>query len=132
MSSILLVEDHPLFATALRRLLARQTDLEIVHIVQSGEEALKKLAELKVDLALVDVSLPTMSGIELVRQMRTEFPHLRCLILSGHMTRKYVERALNVGAHGYVLKDDVNGIVEGIRRALAGEIYLSSALRRNG
>jgi DNA-binding NarL/FixJ family response regulator len=132
MSSIVLVEAHTLFAAALQRLLARQTDLEIVHIVESGEEALKKLPELKVDLTLVDVSLPNMSGIELVRQMRTEFPHLRCLILSGHMTQKYVERALKVGAHGYVLKDDVNGIVEGIRRALKGESYLSSALRRNG
>ena len=71
-----------------------------------------------------------MSGIDLVRQIRTEFPHIRCLVLSGHMTQMYVERALDVGAYGYVLKDDVDGIVEGIRRVLNGEIYLSSALRR--
>jgi DNA-binding NarL/FixJ family response regulator len=130
MPSILLVEDHTLFATVLQRLLARQTNLEIVHTVRSGEEALKKLPELQVDLALVDVSLPNMSGIDLVRQIHTEFPHIRCLILSGHMTQKYVKRALDVGAYGYVLKDDVNGIVEGIRRVLDGEIYLSSALGR--
>jgi DNA-binding NarL/FixJ family response regulator len=130
MPSILIIEDHMLFANAIQRLLARQTDLEIVEIVQSGEEALKKLPELKVDLVLVDVSLPTMNGIDLVQQIRTEFPHLRCLMLSGHMTANYVKRALDVGASGYVLKDDVNGILEGIRRALDGEIYVSQALRR--
>ena len=131
MSSILIIEDHTVFANAIQRLLRGQTDLEIVDIVQSGEEALKKLPELKVDLVLVDVSLPTMNGIDLVQQIRAEFPHLRCLMLSGHMTANYVKRALDVGASGYILKDDVNGILEGIRRVLDGEIYVSEALRRN-
>ena len=72
-----------------------------------------------------------MNGIDLVQQIRTEFPHLRCLMLSGHMTANYVKRALDVGASGYILKDDVNGILEGIRRALDGGIYVSQALRRN-
>ena len=131
MTSILIIEDHVLFANAIQRLLSGQPDLEIVGVIQSGEEALKKLPELKVDLVLVDVSLPTMNGIDLVQQIRTEFPHIRCLILSGHMTPKYVKRSLDVGASGYVLKDDVNGILEGIRRALDGGIYVSQALRRN-
>ena len=130
MSSILLVEDHMLFAIAIQRLLTKQTDLEIVNIVQSGEEALKKLPELKVDLVLVDVSLPAMSGIDLVQQICIEFPHIRCLMLSGHVTQKYVKRSLAVGASGYILKDDVNGILEGIRRVLNGETYLSEALRK--
>jgi DNA-binding NarL/FixJ family response regulator len=130
MSSILLIEDHMLFAQAIQRLLIRETGLEIVDIVQSGEEALKKLPGLKVDLAIIDVSLPVMSGIDVVRQIHVEFPQLRCLMLSGHMTPKYVKHSLEAGAYGYVLKDDVNGILEGIRRALDGEIYLSAALRR--
>jgi DNA-binding NarL/FixJ family response regulator len=130
MSSILLIEDHMLFAQAIQRLLNRETGLEIVDIVQSGEEALKKLPGLKVDLAIIDVSLPVMSGIDVVRQIHVEFPQLRCLMLSGHLTPKYVKHSLEAGAYGYVLKDDVNGILEGIRRALDGEIYLSAALRR--
>ena len=131
MSSILIIEDSMPFANALQRLLAGKTDLEIVEIVQSGEEALKKLPGLKVDLILVDVSLPTINGIDLVQEILIEFPHIRCLILSGHMIQNYVKRSLEVGASGYVLKDDVNGIVEGIRRALVGEIYVSQALRRS-
>jgi DNA-binding NarL/FixJ family response regulator len=58
-----------------------------------------------------------------------EFPHLPCLMLSSHMTQSYVKRALDVGASGYVLKDDVNGILEGIRKVLDGEVYVSQALR---
>ena len=131
MSSILIIEDNVIFANEIQRLLRGKTDLEIVDIVQSGEEALKKLPGLKVDLVLVDVSLPAINGIDLVQQIRTEFPHIRCLMLSGHMTPNYVKRSLEVGASGYVLKDDVDGILEGIRRALDGEIYLSQALRRN-
>jgi DNA-binding NarL/FixJ family response regulator len=131
MSSILIIEDHMVFANAIQRLLSGQTDLEIVGVIQSGEEALKKLPGLRVDLVLVDVSLPTISGIDLVQQIHIEFPHLRCLMLSGHTTPKYVKRSLDVGASGYVLKDDVSGILQGIRRVLAGEIYLSETLRGN-
>jgi DNA-binding NarL/FixJ family response regulator len=132
MSSILLIEDHMGFAQAVRNFLRGQADLEIVDIVQSAEEALSKLPGLKVDLALVDVSLPAMSGIDLVQRIHTEFPSLRCLMLSGHMIQNYVKRSLDAGASGYVLKDDVNGILEGIRRALGGEVYVSPALRKNG
>jgi DNA-binding NarL/FixJ family response regulator len=129
MPSILLIEDHVVFAQAIQRLLTGQTDLEIVDIVQSGEDALKKLSELKVDLALVDVSLPAMSGIDLVQQIRTEFPLLYCLMLSGHMSPNYVKRSLAAGASGYVLKEDTNGILVGIRRVLGGEIYVSQVLQ---
>jgi two-component system, NarL family, response regulator DesR len=119
-----------LFAAAIQHLLTKQTDLEIVNIVQSGEEALKKLPELKVDLVLVDVSLPTMSGIDLVQRIHAELPHLRCLMLSRHTIPHYVKRSLDVGACGYILKDALNGILEGIRRVLDGEIYVSQSLRR--
>jgi DNA-binding NarL/FixJ family response regulator len=131
-SSLLLVEDHMGFARAIQHLLSRQTDLEIVSVISSGEAALKILHELTVDLVLVDVSLPPpMNGIDLVQQILVEFPHLRCLMLSGHMIPKYVKRSLDVGASGYILKEDVKGLLEGIRRVLNGEIYVSHALREN-
>ena len=131
MYSILLIEDHLGFAKAIRNFLSQKKDLEVVDTAHSAEEALRKLRELKIDVALVDVSLPTMDGIELVRQIHTEFPHVRCLMLSGHMSSKYVKDALGVGASGYILKDDANGILEGIPRVLAGEIYVSQTLRND-
>ena len=130
MSSILIVEDHVGFAKVIGNFLSQKKDLVVVDICRSAEDALKKLPDLRVDLVLVDVSLPVMNGLDLVRQIHADFPELRCLMLSGHMSSKYVKDALDVGASGYILKDDVKGILEGILLVLAGGIYVSRALRR--
>lgn len=129
MVSVLVIEDHVVFGRALVRLLTEKTNVDAVEVVRSGEEALEKLATLDVDLVLVDVSLPTMNGIQLVGAIRQQFPDLLCLMLSGHMTPFYVQRSLDAGARGYVLKDDIPGVIEGVERVLNGEIYISSALR---
>ena len=128
-SSILVVEDHRVFGKALVHLLTEKTPYTIIGPLRSGEEALTQLPNLNVDLVIIDVSLPKMNGIDLVININGKFPHIRCLVLSGHMSPSYVNRALDAGARGYILKDDVMGVVEGIERVLAGEIYLSEALR---
>jgi len=129
MVSVLVIEDHVVFGRALVRLLTEKTNVDVVEVVRSGEEALEKLATLNVDLALVDVSLPTMNGIQLVTAIHEQFPGLPCLMLSGHLTPFYVQRSLDAGARGYVLKDDIPGVIEGVQRVLDGEIYISNALR---
>jgi len=127
--SVLVIEDHMVFGKALVHLLTEKTHYNIVGPLRSGEEALTQLPNLDIDLAIVDVSLPRMNGIELVMNIREKYPNIRCLILSGHMTSSYVQRALEAGAFGYVLKDDVGGVIEGMQRVLEGDIYLSEALR---
>lgn len=129
MTSILIIEDHVVFGKALVRLLIEKANIDVVDVVRSAEEALEKLATLHVDLVLVDVSLPTMNGIQLVGQIHSLFPDLPCLMLSGHLTPFYVQRSLEAGARGYVLKDDIPGVLEGVQRVLSGEIYVSNALR---
>lgn len=129
MATVLVIEDHAAFGKALLRLLSGKASIDVVAVLRSGEEALEKLPELKVDLALIDVSLPRMNGIQLVREIRERFPELRCMMLSGHLTPFYVARALEAGARGYVLKDDIPGVLEGIESVLKGEIYVSKALR---
>ena len=129
MPSILIVEDHAAFGKALVRLLSQKQDLDIRAVVRSGEEALVKRRESTVDLLLIDVSLPTMNGIQVVSLIREEFPGQLCMMLSGHLTRFYVKRSLEAGARGYVLKEDIPGVLEGIERVLKGEIYVSKALR---
>ena len=128
-TSILVVEDHMVFGKALVHLLTEKTRHNIVGLLRSGEEALAQLPNLNVDLMIIDVSLPRMNGIDLVINIREKFPRILCLILSGHLTPSYVRRALEAGARGYVLKDDVIGVLEGVQRVLDGEIYLSEALR---
>jgi DNA-binding NarL/FixJ family response regulator len=129
MPSILVVEDHAAFGKALVRLLSEKANLDVVDIIASGEEALERLPHMDVDLLLIDVSLPKMNGIRLVGLIHEKFPSLRCLMLSGHLTPFYVKRSLEAGARGYVLKDDISGVLEGVERVLNGEIYVSKALR---
>lgn len=129
MTSILVIEDHAVFGKALVRLLAEKANADVVDVVRSGEEALDRLATMDVDLALIDVSLPTMNGIQLVGRIHSLYPDLPCLMLSGHLTPFYVKRSLEAGARGYVLKDDIPGVLEGVARVLNGEIYISNALR---
>jgi DNA-binding NarL/FixJ family response regulator len=129
MSSILVIEDHAAFGKALVRLLNEKTNLEVVDVITTGEEALEKLPSLDVDLLLIDVSLPKMNGIRLVSVIHERFPELPCMMLSGHLTPFYVKRSLEAGARGYVLKDDISGVLEGVEHILNGEIYVSKALR---
>lgn len=129
MASILVIEDHIVFGKALVRLLTEKANVEVVGVVRSAEEALEKLPSLNVDLILIDVSLPSMNGIQLVNEIHNQFPNMLCLMLSGHLTPFYVKRSLEAGARGYVLKDDIPGVLEGVERVLGGEIYVSNALR---
>lgn len=129
MTSLLLVEDHPIVAKTLARLLEQKGDLRVTAIAASAEEALDKLPAAKPDLVLVDVSLPKMSGIELAGVIHQQFPGLPCMILTGHVSQHYVELSLQAGARGYVIKDNVMGILEGIQQVLRGEIYISEELR---
>jgi DNA-binding NarL/FixJ family response regulator len=132
MLSILLVEDHQKFANVLIRFLDRTKQLKVTRHVATAELALEHLLDQKFDLALVDVFLPVMSGISLVSLIHREYPHMPCLMVSGHMLGHYVSQALSAGARGYVLKDDSAGILEGIQQIMKGKIYVSKELRYNG
>ena len=129
MTAILLVEDHELFAIALRRVLEERGHLEVVALARSAEEALEQLPELQVDLVLVDVSLPHRSGISLVPAIHEIYPELPCVMLSGHLAQHYARSSLTAGARGYLVKDHADEILDGIERILKGEIYVSEQVR---
>jgi DNA-binding NarL/FixJ family response regulator len=131
-SSILLVEDHPGFAKALLSMLAQNPNLQIVAVAESAEAALRYLRESAVDLVLVDYSLPDMSGVNLLETIVAEYPDLLCAMLSGHLSLQHAQRALELGARGYMIKDNPLGILNGIPRILKGEIYVSDELRSLG
>jgi len=126
--SILLVEDHPAFAKALLSILNKKGNMNVVAVATTAEQALEQLPELKVDLVLVDVSLPQMSGINFVAALHEKYPDLPCVMLSGHMSSQYARRALDAGARGYLLKDNPAGILTGIEQIDKGKIYISEEL----
>lgn len=126
---LLLIEDHPIFAGVLVQALEQREDLKVVMVADSAEKALELIADLSLDLILVDISLPKMNGIELVGKLHKMHPNLPCLMISGHISGPYLRRSLAAGARGYAIKDSVKGIIEGIDQIMRGEIYISKELR---
>jgi DNA-binding NarL/FixJ family response regulator len=129
MTSILIVEDNVLLAATMERFLRDYGHMDKVTIAPSGEIALDQLRQSMVDLMLVDVALPGMSGIDLVAVIRNLYPHLPCLMLSGHYETEYVRRALDSGAKGYVLKNEPRSILTAIQQVLEGKTFVSEELR---
>lgn len=127
--SIFLVEDHAGFANALNNMLSQNQTLKIVAVAETAEEALEQLRGLKIDLVLIDFSLPDMTGLNLLERLHQEHPDLPCAILSGHLLPQHARRALDVGARGYLVKDNPVEILTGIQCMLRGEIYVSEELR---
>jgi DNA-binding NarL/FixJ family response regulator len=130
--SIFLVEDHAGFASALNNMLSQSQSLKIIGVAETAEEALAQLRDLKADLVLIDFSLPDMTGLNLLERLHHEHPDLRCAILSGHLLPQHARRALDVGARGYLIKDNPLEILQGIQSMLNGELYVSEELRKAG
>ena len=128
MPSILIVEDHKIVAEVLANILRRSGKFELAGMVHSAEDALEQLSERHIDLVLVDVSLPHISGIQLVAMIHEKYPHILSVVISGHNTSLYVKRSLEAGARGYIVKDDIHDIIKGIQHVLGGGTYLSKQL----
>jgi two-component system, NarL family, response regulator NreC len=126
MTSIFVVEDHAVFVQALVRVLRERGNLDVVAVAGSAEEALDQIPDLKVDLVLIDVSLPKQSGINLVLKLHQRYPDLPCVMLSGHLSAYYAHYSIKAGARGYLIKDHADEILQGIQRVLEGQIYVSS------
>ena len=116
---ILIVEDHEVVRESFSELISLEPDLEVSGAVSSGTEALARLAEALPDIILVDISLPKMSGIDLLHRLRAQHPTLKALIVSGHERELYVRQAEQAGAAGYISKHEAaKTLLPTIRRVL--------------
>ena len=126
---VLIVDDHPAVRQALAMLIGQQSDLEVCGEAADLSEALHLLATSHPDVAVIDISLKTGCGIDLIQRIKDRRGTVRMLVWSTHSESLYAERALRAGALGYVNKDQATDkIVEGIRRVLEGKVYLSDAM----
>lgn len=123
---LLIVEDHPLMRETLAQLVGTLPGVEFCGTAASAEEALASLDAVLPDVALVDVSLPGMNGLELVEEIGRRSPATRCVMLSAHASRQYAERAMRAGARGYVVKSRPSTIRNALTRVLEGESFYSS------
>ncbi len=126
---ILLVDDHHLFRQGLRRIIESQPDLEVVAEAASGLEAIEMAKLHQPDVALVDIAMKELNGIEATAQMLRQSPKTAVLILSMYSDERYVMRAVRAGAKGYILKDTLEeGLVEAIHKLHEGLPYFSPSV----
>jgi DNA-binding NarL/FixJ family response regulator len=128
---VFIVDDHPVVRDGLSEMINRSGELAICGEAASAEEAIEKIEGAAPDLAIVDLSLPGMSGMDLVRTLKEDYPALKILVLSMHDESIYAERAVRAGARGYIMKRQVAREVEAaIRAVLNGDLYLNPKLSK--
>jgi DNA-binding NarL/FixJ family response regulator len=122
---VLLADDHEVVRSGLRMVLEAQSDIEVVAEAADGAQALERALSEKVDLTVLDVSMPRMTGLQAAAELHRRRPELRILMLSMHDNEQYFFEALKAGASGYVLKTAANrDLVEACRACMRGEAFL--------
>jgi two-component system invasion response regulator UvrY len=127
---ILLVDDHGLFREGLTKIIEQEKDFVVCAAAANATEALRQVAETKPHIVLMDISLNGISGLEVSRQLRLQYPELRILFLSMHKELVYGERALQAGGNGYVMKNaSGEKLLEAIRVVLSGRKFAQEWVR---
>jgi RNA polymerase sigma factor (sigma-70 family) len=126
---VLVADDHAIIREGLRVMLGNQLDMEVVGIAANGREAIRLVDEVEPDVALMDISMPELNGIEAIQQMLPRHPHLNVVVLSIHETKPYVYRTLKAGAKGYLIKETAGlEVLDAVRAVHRGERYLSQRI----
>jgi DNA-binding NarL/FixJ family response regulator len=126
-TTVLLADDHTLFRQGLRGLIEQEPDMEVVAEAESGAEAVQLAARHHPDVALLDISMPLLDGIEAGKRILVESPDTRVLLLSAYDSAEYVRRALQSGASGYLLKNvDMSMLAASLRLVAKGELVIDT------
>src|SRR5436189_5378182 len=125
-SRVFIVDDHPLVREGLTNLMNGQNDLIVCGEAKNSAQVIDGIMKTRSDVALIDISLENESGLELVKQLASQFPEVALIVLSMHDEGLYAERALRAGARGYVMKHETSkSVLICIRRVLEGGVYVS-------
>jgi len=124
--TIFIVDDHPLMRKGMAMTLQSELEFNVVGQAETAEEALQQIPGLNPDVAVIDISLPGMNGIELIKNLVNHQPDLKILVVSRHDEELYAERAIRAGAKGYLMKLEAgDALVSAVRQILNGQLFLS-------
>jgi len=128
---IVLGDDHTLLRQGLRKILEERRDWEVVAEAGDGREAVRQIVAMRPDVAILDIGMPLLNGIDATRQAVRRMPECRILILSMHANEAYIIRALKAGAKGYMLKDSADtDLIRGVSSVAAGTSFFSPAVAK--
>jgi DNA-binding NarL/FixJ family response regulator len=128
---VLLADDHTVVRQGLRALLAAEEDIEIVGEAENGREAIKLARELQPNVAVMDIAMPVLNGLEATRQITRALPSIKVLVLSSYSDDAYVRQLTEAGAAGYLVKQTAaNDLLKAIREANRGNAFFSPAIAR--
>ena len=128
---ILLADDHTLMRHGLRKIIEEQPEWEVVAETGDGREAVRLALELKPDVAILDIAMPLLNGIEATRQIARRAPPVRILILSMYSDESYIVQALRAGAHGYLLKDSADvDLIRAVTAVRQGKSFFSPVVAK--
>ena len=126
---ILVADDHAIVREGLGTMLSNQSDMVLVGLATNGRDAIRMVDEYQPDVAIMDISMPELNGIDAISQMLPRHPNIKVIVLSIHETKPYVYRALKAGAKGYLLKETAGlEVVQAVRAVYGGERYLSQRI----
>jgi DNA-binding NarL/FixJ family response regulator len=126
---IVLADEHLLFRQGMKRIINETPEMRVVGEAGDGQEAIELVRKLLPDLAVLDISMPKLSGIEACREIRRLFPDVKILVLTMHKDREYLYQAISAGAQGYLLKEDSDEeLFAAIGTIRKGAIYVTKAL----
>jgi len=129
MTRILIADDHTIFREGLKHILAEHPDLVVADEASNGQEVLEKIWKNEYDILLLDISMPGITGIDVLKQLRTEKPRLAVLVLSMHPEEQYAIRVLKAGASGYLTKESApDELITAIRKISRGRKYITPSL----
>ena len=128
-AKIIIVDDHPIVRRGLIELINHEKDLVVCGQAEDAPEAMKAIRTLKPHIVIVDISLKETNGVELIKDIKVQYPSLPVLALSMHDEFLYAERCLRAGARGYIMKQQATEkVVTAIRKVLNGQVYLSDKM----
>jgi len=126
---VFVVDDHAVVRQGLMTLINQEADMFVCGEAEDGPSALRQLLKAGPDLAVVDISLTSMSGLDLIKSMKKAFPSMPILVFSMHEETTFAQRALRAGASGYMMKSEPSGVlIQALRKLLAGKVYLSEKM----
>ncbi len=128
---ILLADDHAVLRAGLRMLIDAQPDMETVGEAEDGPQTLERAQALQPDVILLDISMPRLSGLTILHELRARAPNARVLVLTMHADEEYLREALRLGAAGYVVKSAADQeLLSAIRAVMRGEVYIHPSMTR--